>query len=172
MSRALVRTELLSAYAWLPTLGRQLTTPPTIMHTQMRPSLENPTLPWRRDVSGSPFLLTGRCMTNLGSSQYWKDEASPEVKDNVERLCRGIMGADVHRALSADMFSTLLSRFSTNDYTVIGTWDPCGVVQAAAVRLKLPSMCFLGFPSKAKISAEEIPDSPFLGGLTTHLLPP
>lgn len=133
------------------------------MYPQMMFRPQDPTLPWRKAVSGSPFVLAGSRMTFLASSEYWKEEASDSTKEKVQNLCESIDGASVERALSVEAFATLLSRFTISDYTVLGTWDPCGVVQAAAVGMNLPSMCFIGLSTSKKVSGDDIPKMPILG---------
>lgn len=71
--------------------------------------------------------------------------------------------ANVETALSPEVFMSLLSRFTTPKFTVRATWDPCGVVQAAAIALGLPSITHLGLTTKMEISDRDVPDLPILG---------
>lgn len=125
---------------------------------------QDPTLPWRKEVAGSPFVLAGSQMTFLGSSDYWSNQASTETQDQVNTLLANINGAAcVESALSIEVFTSLLSRFTEPGFTVLAAWDPCGVVQAASIVLGLPSICFLGLSSKTTVDSGSVPDMPLLG---------
>ena len=125
---------------------------------------DGPTLPWREEVSGYPFMLMGSSMTTLVNSTYWKENISVSAKDTVTRTVGSAKGGDIDKALSAEVFTSLLCRFaSSKGYSILGTWDPYGVVQSAAIELMLPSVCFLGLSRKQQVWKDESLPLPILG---------
>lgn len=137
----------------------------------MRISPRDPTFPWRREVAGSPSVLIGPQLTALVSSDSWVDRASEDevVADKVRALCRMCRGGSVDNALSTEVYMSLISRFTTTATTtptlttVVGTWDPCGVVQDASTALGLPCVTFLGLSTRMGVHARDVPDLPILG---------
>lgn len=124
----------------------------------------DPSTPWRAEVAGSPYVLTGSKMTYLSTSHFWMSEASQALKEKVLSLCktRGDH-VKVDSTLSTEVYISLLSRFTTPGKTVLAPWDPTGVIQAASIAVGNPSLTFLGLSRKTRISSDVVPELPILG---------
>lgn len=57
---------------------------------------------------------------------------------------------------------TFLCKFGLVGTAVLGTWDPCGVIQEAAVRLHRHSIYFVGMRSKSTLDVLDLRDIPLL----------
>lgn len=127
----------------------------------------DPTEPWTRDNAGHPLLLAGKYITWLPESDLWRREVPAEAKRTVEFVTSGgrpIKIVDVTKTtLSTEVYMALLCRFHAPGTVVLSTWDLCGVVQAAAVRLDHHCMTYLGMGTRTALSSIATDEMPLLG---------
>ncbi|CAM9571457.1 unnamed protein product, partial [Laminaria digitata] len=136
---------------------------------EMQISSADPTSPWRRDNAGFPCTLQGNEVSNLMSSALWQRQVT---EDSAKRQCLHFVakrtkydgeGALPEVMLSVEVYMSLLCRFHAAETLVLGTWDPCAVVQAAAVQLSVNSIVFLGMKTKTTLQGLGLAQTPLLG---------
>ena len=136
----------------------------------MQISPADPTTPWRRDNAGFPCVLQGSEVSNLTSSSLWRRNATEgsAVRTGVEYVAKRTKKSNCVRGLpesvlSVEVYMGLLCRFHSKRTMVLATWDPCAVVQAAAVQLAFDSIVYLGMSSKSRLGGLDVTQTPLLG---------
>lgn len=100
----------------------------------------------------------------LWQRQVTADSAARQCLDYVAKRTKyDGEGALPEVVLSVEVYMSLLCRFHAAETLVLGTWDPCAVVQAAAVQLNLNSIVLFGMKTKTKLEGLGLAQTPLLG---------
>ncbi|CAM9583703.1 unnamed protein product, partial [Laminaria digitata] len=118
--------------------------------------------PWSKDDSGYAFTLQGKEITSFSAS----DARARDLQRMAMRTKRrGGRSYDTGlNTMSPEVYKSLLRIFHVEGSAVLSTYDPCGVVQAAAVTLGRHCLTYLGRSTKTALSSIDIDDVPLLEG--------
>ena len=115
--------------------------------------------PWSKDDSGYSFILQGRDITSFSAS----DAKTRDLQRMAMRTRGGRYDTGLNTTMSPEVYKSLLRIFHVEGAAVLSTYDPCGVVQAAAVTLGRHCLTFLGRSTKTGLQSIDIDDVPLLG---------
>lgn len=76
--------------------------------------------------------------------------------------------AGLNTTMSPEVYKSLLRIFHVEGSVVLSTYDPCGVVQAAAVTLGRHCLTFLGRSTKTALQSIDIEDVPLLRSMNVR----
>lgn len=110
------------------------------------------------DDSGYSFTLQGKEIASFSAS----DARTRDLQRTAMRTQRSRTGTGLLNIMSPEVYKSLLRIFHVEGTAVLSTYDPCGVVQAAAVTLGRHCLTFLGRSTKTSLQTIDIDDVPLL----------